>query len=139
MPGSAPKPSLHLDGLEADVVRVFQHRNAAGAVEGDVELARQAVERALVEDVEVPFARIRPRVDQLLRIDTGGRCAGDIADIVGARTARAKAEILDFFEHENCVFRLDLAHLQIRARGDVAIAAAHICRRDRQDPSVANA
>ena len=58
---------LHLDRLEADVVGVLQRRHDAAAVEGDVELARQAVERALVEDVEVPLARIGPRVDQLLR------------------------------------------------------------------------
>ena len=63
----------HLDGLEADVVGVLQHRDDAAAVEGDVELARQAVERALVEDVEVPFARVGPRVDQFLRVDAGGR------------------------------------------------------------------
>ena len=56
----------HLDRLEADVVGVLQHRDDAAAVEADIELARQAVERAVVEDVEVPFARIGPRVDQLL-------------------------------------------------------------------------
>ena len=65
----------HLDGLEADVVGVLQHRNDAAAVERDVELARQAVERALVEDVEVPFARVGAGIDQLLRIDAGGRRA----------------------------------------------------------------
>ena len=83
---------LHLDRLKADVVGVLQHRNDAAAVERDVELARQAVERAVVEDVEVPFARIGPRVDQLLRIDAGGRRAGDVADVVGAGAARAQAE-----------------------------------------------
>ena len=45
----------------------------AAAVEGDVELARQAVERAVVEDVVVPVAGVGPGVDQLLRIDAGGR------------------------------------------------------------------
>ena len=49
---------LHLDRREGDVVGVFQHRDLAGAVEGDVELARQAVQRAVVEDVIVPLARI---------------------------------------------------------------------------------
>ena len=82
---------LHLDRLEADVVGVLQHRNDAAAVEADVELARQAVERAVVEDVEVPFARIGPRVDQLLRVDAGGRRAGDVADIVGARSRASTA------------------------------------------------
>src|SRR5262249_43037749 len=56
----------HLDGLEADIVGVLEHRYDAAAVEADVELAGDAVKRAVVEDVEVPFARIRARVDQLL-------------------------------------------------------------------------
>ena len=86
---------LHLDRREADVVGVLQHRDHAGAVEPDIELARNAVERAVVEDVEVPFARIGPRVDQFLRIDAGGRRAGDVADVVGAGAARAQAEVLD--------------------------------------------
>ena len=115
---------LHLHGLEADVVGVLQRRNDAAAVEGDVELARQAVERALVEDVEVPFARIGARVDQLLRIDAGGRRAGDVADVVGAGAARAEAEIGDRLDHGDGVLRLDLADLQIGARGDVRVAAA---------------
>ena len=71
----------------------------AGAVERDVELARQAVKRALVEDVEVPFARVGPGVDQFLRIDAGGRRAGDVADVVGARAARAQPEVLHAFDH----------------------------------------
>ena len=114
---------LHLDRLEADVVGVLQHRDDAGAVEPDVELARHAVERAVVEDVEVPLARIGPRVDQLLRIDAGGRRAGDVADVVGAGAARAQAEVLDPLDHGDGVLRLDLAHLQVGARGDVGIAA----------------
>ncbi len=77
-------PLCDLDGLEADIVGVFQRRDRAGAVKGDVELARQTVERTVVEDVEVPLARIGARVDQLLRIDARGRGAGDVADVVGA-------------------------------------------------------
>ena len=97
-PGVDAEAVLHLDRLEADVVGVLQHRDEAGAVEGDVELARQAVERALVEDVEVPFARVGPGVDQLLRVDAGGRRAGDVADVVGAGAARAQAEVLNLFQ-----------------------------------------
>ena len=98
-PGSKPEAVVHLHRLEADVVGVLQHGDRAGAVEGDVEFARQAVKRAIVEDVEVPFARKGPRVDQLLRIDAGGRRAGDVADIVGAGAARAQPEILDRLDH----------------------------------------
>ena len=122
--GRQAEAVVHLHGLEADVVGVLQHRDDAGAVEADVELARQAVERAVVEDVEVPLARIGARVDQFLRVDAGGRPAGDVADIVGAGTARAQAEVLHRLDHGDRVLGLDLAHLQIGARRHVRIAAA---------------
>ena len=75
---------LHHDSLKTDVVGVFQHRYDAAAVETDIELARNAVERAVVENVEMPLARVRPRVEQFLRIDAGRRRAGNVANIVGA-------------------------------------------------------
>jgi hypothetical protein len=111
-------------GLEADVVRLLEHRDAAAAVEGDVELARQAVERAVVEDVEVPRAGERAGVEDLLRVDPGAGRAGHVADIVGAGAAGAEAEILQAFEEGRAVLGRDLAHLQIGAGGDVAVAAA---------------
>src|SRR5207302_5125128 len=114
--------------LKADIVGVFQHRDDAAAVEADIELARNAVERAVVENVEVPFARVGPRVDQLLRVDTGGRRTSDIADVVGAGAARAQAEIQNSFDHGDCVLRLDLAHLQVGARGDMPVAAGMALR-----------
>ena len=123
-PGSSPKPSFTCTAWKPMSLVSSSTGMIAGAVETDVELARQAVERAVVEDVEVPFARIGPRVDQFLRVDAGGRRAGDVADIVGAGAARAQAEVLDRLDHGDGVFRLDLAHLQIGARGDVRVAAA---------------
>ena len=136
-----PKPNaalesetvLHRDCLEADVVGVLEHRNDAAAVEADIELARQAVERALVEDVEMPFAGVGAGVDQLLRIDARGRRACDVADVVGARAARGEPEVLDRLDHGDGVARLDLAHLQIGAGGDVGIAAA-VALREVGDP-----
>ena len=58
------------------------------------------------------------------RIDAGGWRAGDVADIVGAGAARAKPQVLHRFDHANGVLGLDLADLQIGARGHVRIAAA---------------
>ena len=60
---------------------------------------------------------------QFLRIDAGGRRAGDVADVVGAGAARGQAEILDALDHGDGVLRLDLAHLQIGAGRDVGVAA----------------
>ena len=88
--GLGAKAVLHLDRGERDVVGVFQHRDLAGAVEGDVELARQPVQRAIVEDMVVPLPRIFAGIQQLLRIDPGRRRARDVADVVGAGAARAQ-------------------------------------------------
>src|SRR5262249_54886512 len=96
-----PEALPHGDGGEADVVGVLQHRNDAAAVEAHVELARDAVESAIVENVKMPIARVGPRVDELLRIDPGGRCTGHIADVVGTRTARTKADVLDVLDKCN--------------------------------------
>ncbi len=68
--------------------------------------------------------RVGPRVDQFLRIDTGRRRAGDVADIVGAGAARRQPEVLDALDHRDGVLRLDLADLQVGAGGDVRVAAA---------------
>jgi hypothetical protein len=65
----------------------------------------------------------RPGVDEFLRIDARGGRARDVADVVGAGTARAQAEILDALDHVDRVLGLDLAHLQVGAGGDVGIAA----------------
>ena len=69
---------------EGDVVGVLEDGDGAAAVEGDVELAGQAVEFAVVEDVVVDAAGVLPGVDQFLRVNAGGRAAGDVADVVGA-------------------------------------------------------
>jgi hypothetical protein len=88
----------HLDGGEADIVGILEGGDGTAAVEGDIELAGQAVKRAGVEDVEMPGAGEGPRVEQFLRVDARGRRAGDVADTVGARTAGDEAEVLDRLE-----------------------------------------
>ena len=79
-------PFVYLDRLETDVICVLQHRDEPRAVKTDIELARQAVERTVVEDVKMPFACVGTGVDQFLRVDTGGRRSGDVPDVVGAQT-----------------------------------------------------
>src|SRR6266481_4026024 len=49
---------LHLHRREGDVVGVFEHRDLAGAVERDVELARQSRQRTVIENVVVPLAGV---------------------------------------------------------------------------------
>ena len=89
---------------EGDVVGLLHHGDLAGAVEGDVELARQAIKRSIVEDVVVPLPRILAGVQNFLRIDPGGGRARHIADVVGAGTARAQAELLYAFDRATVFF-----------------------------------
>ena len=58
---------VYLDRLETDVICVLQHRDEPRAVKTNIELARQAVERTVVEDVKMPFACVGTGVDQFLR------------------------------------------------------------------------
>ena len=109
---------------EADVVRVGQCADRSAAVEGDVELPRQAVHLAMMANVVVHFAAQRAGVDELLRIDAGGRRAGDVADVVGPGAASDDAEV---FQRRDDIERMsgrDLADLQIGARRDVGMAGA---------------
>ena len=50
-PGLDAETILHLERREGDVVGFLENRDPAGTVEGDVELARQSVQRAIVENV----------------------------------------------------------------------------------------
>ncbi len=111
---------LHLNSGEGDVVGVFQHRDLSRAVERDVELARQAVKRTIVENMKVPFARIFAGVDQFLRIDARRRRARDVADVVGAGTARAQAKILNTLDQRHRVLRRNFTDLKIGAGRDMA-------------------
>jgi len=74
----------------------------------------------------MPLPRIGPRIQNLLRIDTCGRRARDVADIVSAGAARAQAKVLNALDQGDRVLRRDLAHLQIRARRDVTIWPAQL-------------
>src|SRR5262249_60230983 len=87
-----PETRFHLDSLEPDVVGIFEHRYAAGPVKSNIELARQAIQGAFIENVEMPLARVRARVDQFMRINAGGRRARHIPEVVGTGPARAQAE-----------------------------------------------
>ncbi len=82
-------------GDEADVVGVRDHADGAAVIEGDIELARQAIQIARVQDVAVERVGQRSHVVELVRVDAGdGRC-GDVANVVRARSARRHAEVLN--------------------------------------------
>ncbi len=114
----------YLDCLKADVVGVFESRDRAAAIKGDVELSRESVERALVEHMEVPCARIGARVDELLRVNACCRIARHIANVVGARAARGEAKILHTLDDMKRVSGRDLPQLEVCARCYMRVAAA---------------
>ncbi len=124
MPASTPCPSSTSTAWKAMSFVSSSTAMLAGAVIGDIELARQAVQRTIVQDMKVPLARMGTRVQQLLRIDAGGRRAGDVADVVGAGAARPQAEVLDRLDDVGRVLRLDLPQLQVRARRHMRIGTA---------------
>jgi hypothetical protein len=76
------EPIADFDGGEGDVIGVFEHRDASAAVEGDVELARQAIELTMMQNEMMQGAGMRACIDQFLRIDAGRWAAGDVADII---------------------------------------------------------
>ena len=77
----------------------------------------------MLQDGVVELAAQRPGVDQLVRIDAGGRAPGDVAQIVGPGAARREPEALDLGHHVEDRLRTDLAQLQIGPRGYVGITA----------------
>ncbi len=71
----------------------------------------------------------RPRVVEFLRVDAGGRAAGNVADIVGARATCGETEFLYGQQKIDRVLRRNLANLQVGARRHIGIAAAERIRR----------
>jgi hypothetical protein len=83
--------------------------------------------------MEMPFARVRAGIDQFLRIDAGGRRAGDIADVVGAGAARAQPRSCTASIMATEFFRFDLADLDVGAGRDMRVAAA-VCSGEVGEP-----
>ena len=80
----------------------------------------------MIQDVVVERARQRAGIDQFLRVDPGGRAAGQVADVVGSGAARGQPQFVDRHQHVERMRGADLADLQIGAGGDVDIAAAEV-------------
>src|SRR4029077_18681046 len=92
---------------------------------GNVEFARQIVERAVVDDDLRKFMNERQHVYQLNWINAGSRICGKIAYVIRARAASMKADGLDSAQDFRRVFRLDKAHLKISTRSNL-----HVTRRE---------
>src|SRR2546427_242221 len=78
--------------------------------------------------MEMPFPRVGAGVNELIGIDSSGGVSRHITNIVGARTARCKSQILHALDDMNRVLCRDLPELQIGAGGHMRIAAAEFFR-----------
>ena len=102
-------------GVETDVVGVRADGNAAAGIVGNVELARQAVEIAVFQDVMVHRPGVGHDVDEFRGIESRRRRRGDVADVVRAGTLGGEADVAKFHQDLRAVFRHDLADLEVGA------------------------
>ena len=72
----------------------------------------------------VPFARVRARVQQFLRVDAGSWRARDVADVVRTRAFGCEAKIDDLIDQCGAVSGRYFTDLQVRARRHVRVTAA---------------
>ena len=125
---SSLKPNPRLDAMvrlsprrpgKVECVGCLQEPGiGAAAVEADVEFARDAEERTVIENVEVPSCgRKRPRIDQA-PVDRFRPSALPVTlRILSAPEPREhKPEILDRLEHGDGIFRLRLSRICRLAR-----------------------
>ena len=103
-----------------------QTETAAAGVVGDVELARQAVEIAVFQDVVMHRAGVGHHVDEFAGIEAAGGSGGDVADVVRAGALRGEAEIGEFHQDVRAVFRHDLADLDVGAGGEIGVAGTPV-------------
>ena len=109
--------------FHADVVRVFHGSDQAAAVVSDVKLARQIVERAVVDDDLRERLQIRIHVNQLNRVHARRGIHREVADVVRTCAARVQPDSLDPTQKFRAILRLDEPHLKICPRGDLHITA----------------
>src|SRR5262249_12090999 len=100
--------------------------------EGDVEFARQIVERAVVDDDLRELLHERQCVNQLVRVDARRGIAREIANVVRTRAAGLKSDILNAAQYFRRVLRLDEAKLKVGAGGNLHIAAGQFLRNARE-------
>ena len=114
------------DSVEGDVVGVGTDRDRAAGVEGDIELARETVEVAVVHNVVVHRLGEGEDVDEFVWIESSGGRGGDVAHVIGSGATGSEAELGELGENVDRVLWLDFADLDVAAGRDVAVAAAPV-------------
>ena len=75
-----------LDRKESNVIGVRKRTDCSSTIERNVELSRKTIKIAMVDQIPVKLFRQRQRFDDLFGVETTGRSASHIANIVGTRT-----------------------------------------------------
>ncbi len=75
------------NGVESDVVGICANGDASAVVKGDVELAGQSVEVAVVQDVVMHRLGIGQDIEDFLGIESAGRTGRNIAQVVSPGAA----------------------------------------------------
>ena len=126
-PGATAEPVRHRTALKPMSLVSSRRATRPPPSKAMLNLRGRPYSSRWLQDVVVQRSRERPGVDQLLRVDAGGRAAGDVADVVGAGAARGRCRApASRISTSSGVARPDLADLQVGARGHVGVAAAQI-------------
>jgi len=114
------------DRDKSDVVGICNDTDSATVVKGDIELAWQVVHIPVIENVVAHRLGKRSDVKELGGIDTRNGRSGNVANVICAGAARRHAQVANLVEDPDDVFGLQLANLQVAARGQVDAARAPV-------------
>ncbi len=109
--------------LQADVVEPGQRTVFLGAIDGDLELARQEGEFRVEGAPLAQDLAQRARVENLVGSDAGKLVGGDVADAVARSLDGMHLDLGQFGQHFRHVLDLRPVELHVVARGEVAVAA----------------
>jgi hypothetical protein len=99
-----------------------------GAVDGDLELARQGDELGVEGRPLAQHFGIRTRIDDLVGGDAGVRIGGGVADAVARSLDGVHLDRGQVGQDVRRLFQLDPVELDVLARGEVAVAAVVLAR-----------
>ena len=114
----------HAHRHEPDVVCVRNRVHSSPTLKRDVELARQVVHFAVVQNVMVQGMGVGPDVQQFLPVESGRWTGSDVANIVRAGSARGETGLLQARENIENVAGLNLANLKVRPRRERRLPVA---------------
>jgi hypothetical protein len=118
-----------MHGGQADVVHGDRGAVLDGAVDGDLELARQGDEFGVEGAPLAQDLGERARIDDLVRGHAGEFVGRDVADAIARGLDRVHLDRGQVGQDVRGLLQLDPVELDVLARGEVAVAAVVACAR----------